>query len=167
MITRNKIVQSISNISSIRYHISEWWETCWLNLRKCYSVSEWTSFWFLYVRQYHYRDEISDVFVTIGSCEKYRSELFQSSIDKTGLEKFSVSGLNYILPFIKRNLPLLAIRYLEMNEFDEMYPTTSWLWYTEVLKRQWYKKSILNSSASFFQPLDLLHTSWCSTFKKK
>ena len=138
MATRNKIVHSISNISSIRYHISEWWETCWLNLRKYYSVSQWTSFLFLYVRKYHYRDELCDVFVTIGSCEKHWSVLIHNSIDKTGLEKFSVSGFKEFLPFINRNLPLLAIRYLEVIKFDEMYPTTSWLWFTEVLKRQKY-----------------------------
>ena len=92
--TRNEIVQNISNISSISYHISWWWETCWLNFRKYYSVSQWTWFWFLYVRKYHYRDEICDVFVTIGSCEKYWSELIHISNYKTGLEKFSVSGFN-------------------------------------------------------------------------
>ena len=128
-------------------------------------MSEWTSFLFLYVRKYHYRDKICDVFVICCSCEKYWSELIHSSIDKTGLDKFSVSGFNLFLPLIIRNLPLLAIRYLEINGFDEMYPTTSWVWFTDVLKRQKYKTSIFKSSPLFFQPIDLLHTTWWSTLK--
>ena len=154
MATRNKIVISISNISSKVYHIPEWWEICWLNLRKCSRVSEWTSFWFLYVRKYHYWDEIFDVFVTIGSCKKYWSELNHSAIDKTGLQKFFIRKFNHFLPLIIRNLALLAIRYLVMNEFDKMYLTTSWVWFTEILKRQKYKTSIFQSSPLFFQPLD-------------
>ena len=128
-------------------------------------MSEWTSFLFLYVRKYHYRDEIWDVFVTIASCEKYWYVLIHSSIDKTGLQKFSIRKLNHFLPLIIRNLALLAIRYLVMNEFDKMYPTTSWVWFTEILKRQKYKTSIFQSSPLFFQPIDLLHTPWCSTLK--
>ena len=46
-------------------------------------------------------------------------------MDKTGFVRFSVGGFNKILPFIIRKLSLLAIRYLEMNEFYEMYPTAS------------------------------------------
>ena len=121
--------------------------------------------WFLYVRKYHYRDEICDVFVTIVSFEKYWYVPIHNPIDKTGLQKFSLRKFNYFLPLIIRNLPLHAIRYNEMNELDEMYPTTSWVWFTEVLKRQKYKTCIFESSPLFFQPIDLLHTPWCSTLR--